>query len=47
MKTAFKKIISLIILIAVIYVIGKIGYSDMVDQQQDAIITQQIINGRQ
>ena len=42
-----KKLFKIAAIILVIYIIGTIGYSDMIDQQQDAIITQQIINGRQ
>ena len=34
-----KKLFKIAAIILVIYIIGKIGYSDMIDQQQDAIIS--------
>ena len=46
MISIFKKALSIILAAIVLLAIGLIGHSDMTDQQQDAIITQQIINGR-
>ena len=44
MISIFKKALSIILAAIVLFVIGLIGHSDMVIEQEDAIITQQIIN---
>lgn len=41
-----KKLFKIAAIILVICIIGKIGYSDMITEQQDAAITNQIINRR-
>ena len=41
-----KKLLKIAAIILVIYIIGKIGYSDMQVEIEDAAITNQIINRR-
>ena len=41
-----KKLFKIAAIILVIYIIGKIGYSDMQVESEDAAITNQIINRR-
>ena len=39
-----KKIIKIVVILAVVFAMGKVGNSDMKDQLVDAAITQQMVN---